>query len=604
MLRRDFLAGSGSPVFAGLSTPLAFGDTQFFPEKIIDVHCHVFNADDLPIADFIEKTSARTFLNTKEATPYAPLIDLMLVDIAKRLQDEAKDEEHFLDVIKAHPRRARSQGTIRETERRFVIKLLDGWYNNPGKPLPPRSTLIEKIINTYLPRVILGLIFREMILQVPVDLNHGAGLNDIDDTAFRNDLSNNADYLGGQIYDHPKGPISRNIKWAVSFTRYRHELLKELARVNHRRAVLVTPALLDFTKWLNASDEATPMTVSRQVALMSRLSRERPAGVPHVHCFVPFDPLRQAIHDKGSGPPAESPLAIVKKAIMQQGFIGVKLYPPMGFRASNNVGAGNAFPCWVRFGRDSRGKVSPRSGVPDDYGVACIGGGPGGLGNEPGATLDAVMMRLFKWCSDNNVPIMAHTTNTHDAGDGYGKRADPRYWQPVLKIFPGLRVNFAHFGGFDKAIADDRLNVAKLPQTWEWTIGRMAKAMPNQIFADISYASEILDARSQKYKNALICMRRFHDHFPSSERLLMYGTDWSMIGHEEKFSTIPQPLPDLIGKYLSEAGYGEKDRDSIFFGNAVRFLGLGKADATRARLEQFYGTPAAGAWLRDFDSVN
>src|SRR5262245_50687097 len=155
MLRRDFLAGSGSLVFAGLCPPLAFGDTQFLPAKIIDVHCHVFNADDLPIADFIEKTSARTFLNTKEVKPYSPLIDLMVVDIAKRLQDEAKNEEHFLDVIKAHPRRVRSERTISDTERRFVIKLLDGWYTNRAQREWPKGykvRLIDPVIRAFLPR--------------------------------------------------------------------------------------------------------------------------------------------------------------------------------------------------------------------------------------------------------------------------------------------------------------------------------------------------------------------------------------------------------------------------------------------------------------------
>ena len=101
---------------------------------------------------------------------------------------------------------------------------------------------------------------------------------------------------------------------------------------------MVTPALVDFTKWLDASE--TPMTISKQVALMSRLSRERPAELPHIHGFVPFDPLRQAIHDKVGGPATNSPLAIVDKAVMQQGFVGVKLYPPMGFRAANNANCG------------------------------------------------------------------------------------------------------------------------------------------------------------------------------------------------------------------------------------------------------------------------
>ena len=68
------------------------------------------------------------------------------------------------------------------------------------------------------------------------------------------------------------------------------------------------------------------------------------------------------------------------------------------------------------------------------------------------------MMKLFEWCAANNVPIMAHTNNSNGAGPGYGTRANPKYWQPVLQKFPTLRVNFAHFGGFDEAFANGRLD--------------------------------------------------------------------------------------------------------------------------------------------------
>ena len=46
-----------------------------------------------------------------------------------------------------------------------------------------------------------------------------------------------------------------------------------------------------------------------------------------------------------------------------------------------------------------------------------------------------------------------------------------------VEEFKGLRINFAHFGGFDKAIIEGGSMLA-LPKTCEWTIGGMAKAMP------------------------------------------------------------------------------------------------------------------------------
>ena len=596
MLRRDFLAGSSSFVLAASACPyVAFGQTEYLPAKIVDVHCHVFNADDLPMVDFIEKSIIHITFDQK-ARSYAPVVDTILKDIARRLQHATKDEERYLDEIKADPHKVRTQDDIKDSERKLVIAQLQKWYDNPGPPLPRNSRLILKVLNSYLPRIAIGFILREMYPHVfsrPLDFKLGSVLDNADNAFTIQGIPEaRPENLGPQVYDVPNGQISHTIKWIASFRRYRRELLANLDRVNHRRAVLVTPALVDFTKWLDAPE--TPMTISKQVTLMGRLSRERPADLPHLHGFVPFDPLRQAIYDKVGGPDSDSPLAIVEKAITQQGFIGVKLYPPMGFRAADNANAGDDFPCWVRFGKGSPG-----------YDQDCRDqtNGHDGLGNEPGGTLDAVLMRLFEWCANNNVPVMAHTNKSNGAGPGYETRADPKYWQPVLQKFPTLRVNFAHFGRFNEAFAKGRLDLTALDKTWEWTIARMVSTHQT-IFADLSYFSEVLD--SQQRKNTLACMRHFRETFRNSDKILMYGTDWSMIGHEYKFITSDEFLPDIVAKFLSDAGYDAEQRENIFFHNAARFLGLRSADgvqSTRGRLEQFYQTPTEAAWLRVFDDV-
>ena len=78
----------------------------------------------------------------------------------------------------------------------------------------------------------------------------------------------------------------------------------------------------------------------------------------------------------------------------------------------------------------------------------------------------------------------------------------------------------------------------------------MVSAAPDQpIFADISYFSEVLDRHSQQRKDALACMRRFRETFPNSDRILLYGTDWSMIGHEDKFITNTKFLPDIVAEF-------------------------------------------------------
>jgi predicted TIM-barrel fold metal-dependent hydrolase len=195
----------------------------------------------------------------------------------------------------------------------------------------------------------------------------------------------------------------------------------------------MTPALVDFSKWVE-DDHNNPM--SQQIAVMSRIARRK--NGPRIHGFVGFDPLRQAMYEKNHGPDAENSLKLAQRAIAEQGFIGIKLYPPMGFRPSDNAKLGKDFPCHVRFG------------VPDEKGPCAANTpvGHDGIGSEPGALLDDVLMRLYAWCADNNVPIMAHTANSNGTSPDYDMRADPKFWKPVLAAFPKLPLNLAHFGNF------------------------------------------------------------------------------------------------------------------------------------------------------------
>src|SRR3974390_2764205 len=183
MLRRDFLAGGGSFVLAASADPrLGFCQTGYLPEKIVDVHCHVFNADDLPMVDFIEKSIIRTTLERNK--DYAPVIDSILKDVARRLRDATKDEERYLDEIKADPHKERTQDDIKDSERELVVAQLREWHDKPGPTLPPNSRLIPRVLNSYLPRIAIGFLLRETIpavYSVPLDFSLGSVLNNSDD---------------------------------------------------------------------------------------------------------------------------------------------------------------------------------------------------------------------------------------------------------------------------------------------------------------------------------------------------------------------------------------------------------------------------------------
>ena len=106
-------------------------------------------------------------------------------------------------------------------------------------------------------------------------------------------------------------------------------------------------------------------------------------------------------------------------------------------------------------------------------------------------------------------------------------------------------------------------------------------------------------------------MKAFKEHFPDSDKRLLYGTDWSMIAQEDRFPRLlsSKPFPDVMIFFLKAVGYNNTQIDGIMFRNAARFLGLSKGEreefgdnSTRARLEKFYAAHNLSAdWMRAFD---
>jgi predicted TIM-barrel fold metal-dependent hydrolase len=407
------------------------------------------------------------------------------------------------------------------------------------------------------------------------------------------------DAMADELYSR-EDLLGRYIRWALLYTRNRYELAEELdqihGKIGHKsRIVLMTPAIVDFSKWLEDEDQ---LSIEDQVEVMARIACRRHG--PRVHGFVGFDPLRQALYDHHRRNPGDrDPIAVVRRAIevnriivgdstrITGGFVGVKLYPPMGFRATDNKHLPDASfvePAYLR---------SPDTG----------------LGSQIGSKLDAALARLYTWCSANNVPIMAHTSHSFGPNGDYENRADPIFWANVVKqdAFPRLRINLAHFGHFNKAVQYAR------PQTyvdkcWEWTIGKLLTSSA-EAYADISSLGEIL--KTGPSRKIVECMKAFKEHFPGSEERLLYGTDWSMIAQEERFPKLfsSKPFPDVMIFFLRAVGYNDVQIEGIMFRNAVRFLGLSKAEldsfgenSTRGRLEKFYvAHNLSSDWMKVFD---
>jgi predicted TIM-barrel fold metal-dependent hydrolase len=563
MHRREFLAGSAALVasIAG-ADELALSQTPL-SNRVIDAHCHLFNARDLPIEGFAKKVLIRENPRLNDLfARYPDALVVMIHTLAQVMQEDAPTPAQEISLLtdierglKAPPneaaRRKRELAIVKTILTRIWSKqILRGLRFRDAEAANVGLERLQRLIleEAYSPHMFDGVVQEEQIEEVIQSQN-------LDDLAMR-------------LYDEPDDQtIARNIHWALLFTRYRFELSDQLQQLHQDKTILLTPAIVDLAKWV---EDDTPSAIREQVDVMARVSL-REKG-PRVHGFVGFDPLRQALHQKSGGAASEDPLAIVQDAIENKGFIGVKLYPPMGFRPTDNAAEADRFPNHVK---------------------AILGPAPGGI-------LDTILDGLYAWCASKDVPVMAHAINSQAAGPDYGKRADPKYWALVLKAHPRLRLNMAHFGGFI-----EKGNPARLDNTWEWTMGEIFKGGPNgYAYADLSYFSEILGARGDARRSLLNDFSSFRNTFPNSATRLLYGTDWTMVGREEGFH-LKQTYPQIVSAFLRDCGYTDAEIEGMMVKNAVRYLGLGadnRQNGTRGRLERFYADNHHSAdWLKQFD---
>ncbi|XIA65741.1 amidohydrolase family protein [Bradyrhizobium sp. TZ2] len=336
-----------------------------------------------------------------------------------------------------------------------------------------------------------------------------------------------------------------------------YEYLLEYSRGKTRRVDLLVAHLVDYD-WPIGDGTSTPTSLSDQVRVMERISQVTGG---RVLSFAPYDPFKEIANG--------SSFNFVTDAIMNHGFVGVKLYPPMGFAPLGNAALPDSF--W-----DS-------SALPINF-----------PRTQLGLRLDQVLMTLYSWCQNNGVPIMAHTNASNGPAKKFDQLTYATYWDKVSRTFPSLRVDFGHLG------------VTSLASTTQ--SDALSDLMPNgeYLYADSGYFSEVLSNQAKLEAYLAARMRRTSKNGPAAlAQRLMYGTDWEMVVLEGPMSS----------QYLSrfEAMYSKFDRDPSlgaqgrlsdrFFGiNAAKFLGLGIGQPNRRRLDQYYSLSSRPAWMAKVDS--
>lgn len=509
---------------------------------VIDAHCHVFNAADLPIRGFVERVvlgngEDQIVLgdNLIEAqAAHAGFVAVLIETLASgalSARDELREIESGAlrsQSIRLDP--AAQVGAALERVFRNPAGMLGGPAMQDGPPLTSAG--------------------RAILLRA-MEREAGFAPNYITPQATERDYNK----LAAAMLVSPSD-IGRHIRWALLLTNDRRTITARLLDLygRNRRFALFTPALVDFSHWLNDEPKSD---LADQIQVMERIQRMQTG--PALHCMVPFDPWRQ-ITDRRA-------LELVKHAIEDMGFVGIKLYPPMGFRPSGNADVRQDYP--------KRANAEIR-----DF----------------PAKLDKGLDELYEYASEQGVPVIAHTTNTNEANTGYALRAHPDNWRSVLRKYPKLRLNLAHFGDFDEQNGGD------VTPTWENAVGKLIQQFGDQIYADVGYFSELLPGAvpAEQRARLLAHLKDFVASFDPQFEHLLYGSDWVMLGRKANAERYLDVIVEAIGTVCGDATCLER----FMWGNATNYLGLKAGEQNRGRLDRYYAKHQLdGAWLRVLDSL-
>jgi predicted TIM-barrel fold metal-dependent hydrolase len=517
----------------------------------IDVHAHVFNGSDLPVRDFISKILIH---EDDPLGPVAAAVGGLLQDFAWTYVPSGREEIVKLKNLQQDIAACSPGGRAWPHLSEQLIRLQDEAFTTNVRALREaarQSHLAERIRK------------KDRSLDPKIALGGETALQEIDK------ISEFKEYDKYRMYRRAKarskgidGSVSGLLAFVIQNFQYRyvtvHDYLFEFDRPTLQTVDLVVPAMVDFSWWISCG-EPTRTPLQDQIGVMEQIAILTQG---RVHCYVPFDPLHEIAYQRGLT--SESSFETAMDGLAR-GCIGVKLYLPMGFAPGDNAAIQADRPdFWQRDPVDSRLRDLP----------------------DLGKLLDAALERLYCYCEENGVPIMAHTGASNAPNKDFAELTSAAYWTSIFKDHPGLRVNFGHFGNSSPLKDSFGRAAGFIEHMREHGPGRYA-------FADSGYFSEVLDNEAAMAE----LLERFYgtmvaDGTAPFARRFMYGTDWEMLeisgsesGYMDRFRHV---FVELMKQPLERDTQSYRLAERFFGLNAADFLGLHKSDMTRQRLMKFY----------------
>ena len=291
---------------------------------------------------------------------------------------------------------------------------------------------------------------------------------------------------------------------------------------------IIVPLMMNFDHGHKKNPPATPF--NDQLATMICLTL---TARGRIMPFFAFDPRADVLR--------KDPIHSARKAIEEQGFVGIKLYSPLGYLP------------WD----DTNPRV--RKSLYELYSYCCYGQ-QGAHRSHP-----IPITAHCSWCagaySRQAVPGVSNLTKH------YRRYAHPEHWKKVLKEFPMLKLNLAHFGGLGEWEALSRKR--KPDHEWIETICDMIRKHDN-VYTDLSFHGLPASVLAAPYSKLL------HDRIDGIEEKILLGSDWYMSRAQCRLSEYWQGFK----KSLSPQRF-----EMMTSANAITFL---QSDATQTFLPDFF----------------
>lgn len=341
-----------------------------------------------------------------------------------------------------------------------------------------------------------------------------------------------------------------------------------------------TPILVDLDGWAGRDDNQ--IAVHLRIEALSVLMRAVNVKYPGLmHAVAGYNPLH-GVEETPVFVPGYREL--LREAILDQGFIGFKVYPSNGFRPTGNSELPDA-------------QLPTPAGI-RDFDVTQSGVGDGEryyfeLGDRDkvrfrrylAKRVDEELEWLYGFAEENSIPIITHSS---EVGAKLGKNypnvyGRPEYWRPVLVAHPNLILDIGHFGKGERLLReevrsdecfDERGHVTSC--NWAEVIVSLINEFP-MVYTDLSHDG----VPNRKFSEYIGALDRITKRFPYLQTRIMWGSDWYMLT-QDPFAD------DYYDRYHRELLDLEPELERRIMGaNAAQFYGFTDG-VQRSRLQDYY----------------